>query len=61
LIPTGELAAVEGTPLDFRTPTAIGARIHQDHPALKYAEPKQGGYDFNWCWTRPLPIPLRWW
>jgi aldose 1-epimerase len=48
LIPTGELAAVEGTPLDFRTPTAIGARIHQDYPALKYAEPKQGGYDFNW-------------
>ena len=27
LIPTGELAPVEGTPFDFRTPTAIGARI----------------------------------
>ena len=25
LIPTGEIAAVEGTPLDFRTPTPIGA------------------------------------
>jgi aldose 1-epimerase len=48
LIPTGKLIPVEGTPLDFRTPTAIGARIHQDYPALKYAEPEQGGYDFNW-------------
>jgi aldose 1-epimerase len=29
LIPTGELAAVEGTPLDFRTPHKIGERIKQ--------------------------------
>src|SRR5262249_38657855 len=29
LIPTGELKPVEGTPLDFRKPTAIGARIRQ--------------------------------
>ena len=48
LIPTGKLAAVEGTPLDFRTPAAIGARIHEDNADLKHAEPKQGGYDFNW-------------
>jgi aldose 1-epimerase len=27
LIPTGELAPVEGTPFDFRKPTAIGAGI----------------------------------
>jgi aldose 1-epimerase len=27
LIPSGELAKVEGTPLDFRTPQAVGARI----------------------------------
>ena len=27
LIPTGELQPVESTPFDFRTPTAIGARI----------------------------------
>jgi len=26
LVPTGEIAPVDGTPLDFRTPTAIGAR-----------------------------------
>src|SRR3712207_5448404 len=27
LIPTGEIAPVEGTPFDFREPTPIGARI----------------------------------
>lgn len=40
LIPTGELQAVEGTPLDFRAPHKIGERIAQvegDHFA--------GGYD----------------
>lgn len=29
LIPTGEIANVEGTPFDFRNPTAIGARIKE--------------------------------
>ena len=48
LIPTGELPAVKGTPMDFLTPTAIGKNIHADHQQLKYAEPKQGGFDFNW-------------
>ncbi len=39
LIPTGEIASVENTPLDFRKPTAIGAHI---------AEVKDiGGYDHN--------------
>jgi aldose 1-epimerase len=28
-MPTGELLAVEGTPMDFRTPTAIGSRVDQ--------------------------------
>jgi len=37
VIPTGELAAVEGTPFDFRTPHAIGERIAQ----------VEGGYDNN--------------
>lgn len=43
MIPTGELTAVAGTPFDFRTATAIGARIDEGHPQLKVA----GGYDHN--------------
>ncbi|MCV4342116.1 aldose epimerase family protein [Pseudomonas capsici] len=48
LIPTGELAPVAGTPMDFLKPTAIGKNIKADHQQLKYAEPGQGGFDFNW-------------
>jgi aldose 1-epimerase len=48
LIPTGELPSVSGTPMDFLKPTAIGKNIKADHQQLKYAEPKQGGFDFNW-------------
>ena len=48
LIPTGELPAVAGTPMDFTKPTAIGKNIKADHQQLKYAEEKQGGFDFNW-------------
>ena len=48
LIPTGELAPVAGTPMDFTQPTAIGKNIKADHPQLKFAEPKHGGFDFNW-------------
>jgi len=44
LIPTGVLQPVAGTPLDFRKPTAVGARINDDFEALKLA----GGYDHNW-------------
>lgn len=44
LIPTGELRSVEGTPMDFRQPTAIGARIDADDEQLKLG----GGYDHNW-------------
>lgn len=49
LIPTGELPSVAGTPFDFRTPTAIGARIGQDHEQLRYG----GGYDHNWVLNHP--------
>ncbi|HEV2351411.1 MAG TPA: aldose epimerase family protein [Terriglobia bacterium] len=48
LIPTGELARVEGTPLDFRKPTPIGARINNDNQQLKLA----GGYDHNFVLNR---------
>ena len=44
LIPTGELRAVEGTPFDFRKPTAIGARINQNDEQLRFGK----GYDHNW-------------
>ncbi|HET9703979.1 MAG TPA: aldose epimerase family protein [Vicinamibacterales bacterium] len=44
LIPTGELAAVDGTPFDFRKPTAIGARINDAHPQIANGK----GYDHNW-------------
>ncbi len=43
LIPTGETASVEGTPLDFRAPTAIGQRIGEAFEQLRFA----GGYDHN--------------
>lgn len=45
LIPTGELAAVEGTPFDFRQPKAIGRDINAEHKQLKMG----GGYDHNFC------------
>ena len=44
LIPTGEIAPVDGTPMDFRTPTAIGARIRDDFGQLRHGR----GYDHNW-------------
>lgn len=43
-IPTGELRKVEGTPMDFRTPKAIGRDIGLDYEPLVL----QGGYDHNW-------------
>jgi aldose 1-epimerase len=48
LIPTGELAPVEGTPFDFRKPTAIGARIGQTNRQLENGR----GYDHNWVLNR---------
>ncbi len=43
LIPTGVLATVEGTPMDFRKLTAIGSRVDADFQQLKYGL----GYDHN--------------
>jgi aldose 1-epimerase len=48
LIPTGKIATVEGTPMDFRTPHAIGARIGQ----------VDGGYDHNYVLDRPKNTEL---
>src|SRR5205814_7254865 len=47
-IPTGEFRPVEGTPFDFRKPTAIGERINQDDEQLKFGK----GYDHNWVINR---------
>jgi aldose 1-epimerase len=44
LIPTGELAPLAGTPLDFRKATAIGARINDDNEQLHLGK----GYDHNY-------------
>lgn len=43
LIPTGELRPVSGTPFDFKTPIAIGARINQEDEQLRFGL----GYDHN--------------
>ena len=44
LIPTGEVAPVDGTPFDFRKPTVIGERVEDGHKQLKFGN----GYDHNW-------------
>ncbi len=54
LIPIGELRAVEGTPMDFRQPTAVGARIEQDDEQLKLGI----GYDHNWVINNPGNLRL---
>jgi aldose 1-epimerase len=48
LIPTGKIAKVAGTPLDFRHKTSIGKRIRKDNQQLIFAR----GYDHNWVLTR---------
>jgi aldose 1-epimerase len=45
LIPTGEIATVKGTPLDFTKPARIGARIEE-------LKPKINGYDHNFIIDR---------
>jgi aldose 1-epimerase len=54
-IPTGEIAAVTGTPFDFRTPSPIGARIQADNPQMR----RVNGYDHNYVLDRgsePGPV-----
>jgi aldose 1-epimerase len=49
LITTGEITPVGGTPFDFRTPTAIGARVDQRQDAqIRYGN----GYDHNFVLNR---------
>lgn len=44
LIPTGEMAPVAGTPMDFTQPKELGRDIKADFPAINYAK----GYDSSW-------------
>ena len=48
LIPTGEIAGLDGSPLDFREPHTIGERIGADDDQLRYGH----GYDHNWVIDR---------
>jgi len=48
LIPTGELRPVEGTPVDFRKPARIGARIDADDEQIRRGR----GYDHNFVLDR---------
>ncbi len=55
-IPTGEIAPVAGTPLDFTSPHALGERIRDDHPQLLIPH----GYDHNFVLTdRDPAAPTR--
>ncbi len=44
MLPTGEIADIRGTELDFTTPHAIGERIDSQNQQLVYGS----GYDFNY-------------
>jgi aldose 1-epimerase len=48
LIPTGELAAVENTPFDFRNGFSIGTRINSTDTQMRYGN----GYDHNYVIDR---------
>ena len=48
LIPTGQIASVSGTPLDFTKSTAIGARIEQKDEQMVFGN----GYDHNFVINR---------
>jgi aldose 1-epimerase len=44
LIPTGEIASVKGTPMDFTSPTRVGERINSPYEQIINGK----GYDCNW-------------
>jgi aldose 1-epimerase len=51
LIPTGEIAPVEGTPFDFRKTKPIADGIRSDHEQIVIGR----GFDHNWVLNRPSP------
>ncbi len=54
LIPTGEIASVDGTPMDLRSWTRVGQHIDDDFEQLSLA----GGYDHNWVIDRSPGCPV---
>ena len=55
-IPTGEIAGVDGTALDFRSPTAIGARVDSREAQMVLAR----GYDHNVVLNKSGTGALEW-
>lgn len=55
-VPTGEIAPVGGTALDFRQLTPIGARIRSNEQQMLFGR----GYDHNFVLRKPAgdPLPL---
>lgn len=53
-IPTGEIAPVEGTPMDFRTPHTVGSRIDEKFQQLIYGV----GYDHCYVLNKKEPSEL---
>jgi aldose 1-epimerase len=55
-VPTGALAPVAGTALDFRRMTPIGARVASSEPQMLLSH----GYDHNFVLNKPAgdPLPL---
>lgn len=51
LIPTGKIESVTGTPFDFTTPVAIGARINDKNEQLAFGL----GYDHNFVLNKTDP------
>ncbi|MCD8166120.1 MAG: galactose mutarotase [Bacteroides sp.] len=53
---TGEIVSVEGTPMDFTTPRAVGSEIdNYDYDQLKNGD----GYDHNWVLNNTQDIAAR--
>jgi aldose 1-epimerase len=50
-LPTGQIAPVAGTPMDFRKATPVGARINDDFAELRL--PAKPGYDQNFVLDKP--------
>jgi aldose 1-epimerase len=48
-VPTGQIDAVEATPLDLRTPTRLGERVDASHAQIVLAK----GFDHNFVLNKP--------